>query len=215
MLDPGAELCAVIKADGYGHGAEDCASAALAGGAERLAVATASEAARIGERFGDVPLLTMGALSPEEVDVALAAGSEIAVWRRGFAACSRPAPAPRVVPLGSTSSTTAGWGDSATPTGARFWSWPAPAPRTPIWSWLGLWTHFATADEPESDFFEHQLSDFSALASELRSEFPELTVHAANSAAVFRERRAHFDMARCGVAIYGLDPSRLTRPSAG
>ncbi|HXR61214.1 MAG TPA: alanine racemase, partial [Solirubrobacterales bacterium] len=53
-----AELCAVVKADGYGHGADGCASAALAGGATRLAVATASEAEQIGRRFQHVPLLT-------------------------------------------------------------------------------------------------------------------------------------------------------------
>ena len=50
-LEGGAELCAVVKADGYGHGADACAGAALAGGATRLAVATGSEAAQIGAAF--------------------------------------------------------------------------------------------------------------------------------------------------------------------
>ncbi|MFP5387738.1 MAG: alanine racemase, partial [Thermoleophilia bacterium] len=50
-LGAGSELCAVVKADGYGHGADACATAALAGGATRLAVATGSEAALIGRRF--------------------------------------------------------------------------------------------------------------------------------------------------------------------
>ena len=83
-LGEGAELCAVVKADGYGHGADESAAAALAGGATRLAVATAAEAARLGRRFAHVPLLTLGALSEAEVDVVLAAGSEVAVWREGF-----------------------------------------------------------------------------------------------------------------------------------
>ncbi len=214
-LDPGAELCAVIKADGYGHGAEDCASAALAGGAERLAVATASEAARIGERFGDVPLLTMGALSPEEVDVALAAGSEIAVWREGFrrvlSARARAQGRPARVHVKYDS----GMGRLGNSDRGEVLELARASAADPNLELVGLWTHFATADEPESDFFEHQLSDFSALASELRSEFPELTVHAANSAAVFRERRAHFDMARCGVAIYGLDPFQVDPAERG
>ncbi len=85
-LREGAELCAVVKADGYGHGADGCAEAALAGGATRLAVAAATEAAQVGRRFQHVPLLTMGALTEEEVDIALAAGSEVAVWREGFRA---------------------------------------------------------------------------------------------------------------------------------
>jgi alanine racemase len=77
-LDEQAELCAVVKADGYGHGAQGCAGAALAGGATRLAVATAAEAAEIATAFEGVPLLTMGALTPEELDMALQAGSDVA-----------------------------------------------------------------------------------------------------------------------------------------
>src|SRR5262245_22770784 len=77
-LGEGTELCAVVKADGYGHGADACASAALAGGASRLAVATGAEAAQIGRRFPQVPLLTMGALCAEDLEDALAAGSEVA-----------------------------------------------------------------------------------------------------------------------------------------
>src|SRR4051794_21725698 len=79
-----AELCAVVKADGYGHGADVCAGAALAGGATRLAVATAAEAEELGRRFQHVPLLTMGALTAEEVDVVISAGSELALWRGDF-----------------------------------------------------------------------------------------------------------------------------------
>ncbi len=70
----------------------------------------------------------------------------------------------------------------------------------------GDWTHFATADEPESEFFDQQLERFAAVAAAVKVEFPDVIAHAANSAAVFREPRAHFDMARCGVAVYGLDP---------
>ena len=84
QLQDGAELCAVVKADGYGHGADGCAAAALEGGAARLAVATAREAEQIGRRFHHVPLLTMGALTGDELDVCLDAGSEVAVWRPGF-----------------------------------------------------------------------------------------------------------------------------------
>jgi alanine racemase len=70
----------------------------------------------------------------------------------------------------------------------------------------GLWTHFATADEPDSDFFDEQLGRFTEVAEAVRAEFPDALIHAANSAAVFREPRAHFDMVRCGIAVYGLDP---------
>jgi alanine racemase len=70
----------------------------------------------------------------------------------------------------------------------------------------GVWTHFATADEPDSGFFDEQLDRFAAVAGAVKAEFPAAIAHAANSAAVFRDPRSHFDMARCGVAVYGLDP---------
>jgi alanine racemase len=69
-----------------------------------------------------------------------------------------------------------------------------------------LWTHFATADELDSDFFGEQLGRFSDLAARLRTRHPELMLHAANSAATLRDPASHFDMVRCGIAIYGLDP---------
>jgi alanine racemase len=70
----------------------------------------------------------------------------------------------------------------------------------------GVMTHFATADERGDVFFEEQLERFTAWAQEVKREHPETIVHAANSAAVLREPAAHFDMVRCGVAIYGMDP---------
>ena len=67
-------------------------------------------------------------------------------------------------------------------------------------------THFATADDPDVAYLEYQLAA-SCRSRRRRSErFPAIVVHAANSAAVLAERATHFDMARCGVAIYGLDP---------
>ena len=70
----------------------------------------------------------------------------------------------------------------------------------------GAMTHFATADELDDDFFGEQLARFTPWVQRLRERHPGITVHAANSAATLRERAAHFDMVRCGVAIYGLDP---------
>src|SRR5262249_29146554 len=71
---------------------------------------------------------------------------------------------------------------------------------------VGLWTHFATADELDSEFFDEQLARFRELALPLKEEIPSLMLHAANSAATLRARPSHFDMVRCGIAIYGLDP---------
>jgi alanine racemase len=201
-----AELCAVVKADGYGHGDEACAEAALAGGATRLAVATAAEAERLGRRLAHVPLLTMGALAPEELDTALEAGSELAVWRRGFldlvAARARAHGRPARVHIKYDS----GMGRLGTPDREAVLDLLRACAESADLEPAGVWTHFATADETESSFFAEQLCRFASLAEAAKSEFPAIIVHAANSAAVFRDRRAHFDMARCGVAVYGLDP---------
>jgi len=201
-----AELCAVVKADGYGHGDAACAEAALSGGATRLAVATAAEAERIGRRLAHVSLLTMGALAPEELDVALEAGSDVAVWRSGFldllAARARAHGRPARVHVKHDS----GMGRLGTRDPEEALALLRACAQSPELEPAGLCTHFATADEPGSEFFDAQLQSFGALAAAAKRELPQLTVHAANSAAVFRDRAAHFDMARCGVAVYGLDP---------
>ena len=70
----------------------------------------------------------------------------------------------------------------------------------------GLWTHFATADDRDSGYFADQLRRFAEMARPLKKKHPEMLLHAANSAATLRDPESHFDMVRCGVAIYGLDP---------
>ncbi len=205
-LSEGAELCAVVKADGYGHGADACASAALAGGATRLAVATAAEAAQVGRRFQHVPLLTMGALTPEDVDATLSSGSELAVWREGFRRLLSDRARAQGRPARVHVKHDSGMGRLGNPDPAEVLALARACAEDPRLELAGVWTHLATADEPGSEFFDEQLDRFAAVAAAVRAEFPGVTVHAANSAAVFRDPRSHFDMARCGVAVYGLDP---------
>jgi alanine racemase len=222
-----ARLCAVVKADGYGHGAAACAQAALDGGASALAVATAAEAAelaraglvgpdgRLPNDGGDAAgadggpeLLTLGALTDAEVNVVLGAGSAVSVWTEGFrarvAARARALGRPTRVHVKHDS----GMGRLGTFDGEEALALARATAADPYLELAGVWTHFATADEPDDDegYFFEQLDRFEPVAAAVRAEFPEVTVHAANSAAVFRSARSHFDMARCGVAIYGLDP---------
>jgi alanine racemase len=205
-LREGAELCAVVKADGYGHGADGCASAALGGGATRLAVATAAEAEQIGRRFPHVPLLTMGALGVEDIDTALAAGSELAVWSEGFRRLLAERASAQGRPARVHVKYDSGMGRLGNPDPAEVLALARACAEDPNLKLAGIWTHFATADELDSGFFDEQLERFGDIAAAVKAEFPGVTAHAANSAAVFRDERSHFDMARCGVAIYGLDP---------
>jgi alanine racemase len=231
-----ARLCAVVKADGYGHGAAACAKAAVAGGATALAVATAAEAAELaaagvaGRRRGvgvtamagirlvepgmvdsGIELLTLGALTDEEVDVVLGAGSAISVWTPGFlelvASRARALGGPARVHVKHDS----GMGRLGTFDGEKVVRIARAVAADPDLELAGVWTHFATADEPGDDerYFFEQLDRFEPVAEAVHAEHPGVTVHAANSAAVFRSSRSHFDMARCGVAVYGLDPFQL------
>jgi alanine racemase len=206
-LSAGAELCAVVKADGYGHGAEGCTAAALAGGATRLAVATAREAEAVARRFAHVPLLVMGALSEPEVEIALGAGAEVGLWSEAFrvalASRARAAGRPARVHVKLDS----GMGRLGTFDPGEAIALARACDADPDLELAGVWTHFATADElDDGGYFEAQLERFDAFATAVKSEFPDVVAHAANSATVFRQPAAHYDMARCGVAIYGLDP---------
>ena len=195
-LSAGARLGVVVKADGYGHGARRAAEAAVAGGAQRLFVATAAEARDLGPQ--PVPVAVLGALTADERDVALAAGAELTVWDRGFATSLPPGTAVHV-------KLDTGMGRLGTrdPVEATAVAEAAEAAGARV---VGLTTHFATADEPGDAFFGEQLAAFCAWAEPLRARFPGALLHAANSAATLRDPASHFDLVRCGVAIYGLDP---------
>jgi len=198
-----AELCVVVKADGYGHGAVQSARAALAGGASWLAVAAASEAQDLREAgVRDVRVLVMGALSGVELEEVLAADGDVVVWSERQVQAVEAAGGGRVhVKLDS------GMGRLGTRDPAQASRTVAAARDADGVELVGLMTHFATADDRSDDgFFAMQLGRFTEWAAAVKAEQPELIVHAANSAAVLRERQAHFDMVRCGIAAYGMDP---------
>ena len=208
-LRDGAELAAVVKADGYGHGAVPAARAALAGGATWLAVATAAEAAELRAAGVDAPVLVMGALSDEELPVALRARADVVAWDERFAARTAELAAAREGPAVAVHvKLDTGMGRLGTRDPAQARRVADAVARAGELRLAGAMTHFATADEPGADdgFFEAQLERFATFAETLRSEHPGLLVHAANSAATLRSAAAHFDLVRCGVATYGLDP---------
>jgi alanine racemase len=201
QLRDGAALCAVVKADGYGHGAAPAAHAALAGGATWLAVATANEATQLRAHGIDGPLLVLGALSAEELDAALAARADVVAWREAFVAAVAARGGGRVHVKLDTGMGRLGTRDPQEAT--RVADAAAAEPSVEL---VGAMTHFATADELGDDFFGQQLERFAAWAPALRERHPGLILHAANSAALLRDAASHFDLARAGVAIYGLDP---------
>jgi alanine racemase len=191
LTEGSAELCAVVKADGYGHGAAQAAAAALRGGATWLAVATAAEAVALREQGLDGPLLVMGALTRAELEAAVDAGADVVAWTRELAEAAGRIAGARVHVKLDTGMGRLGTKDAELARALL----DGPA--------VGVMTHFATADEPGDELFGEQLGRFGEFVAGLDDD---LIVHAANSAATFRDPAAHFDMVRCGVALYGLDP---------
>jgi len=179
-------LCAVVKADAYGHG--EVAGAALEGGAGWLAVATAEEARGLREQGIEAPILVMGALTREELRIAEDAGAEVVAWTEEVASAASRVHVKLDTGMGRL-------GTKDREEALRL----AARPNV-----TGLMTHFATADEPGDDHFPAQLGAFRAFVEAVGRD--DLLVHAANSAATLRDPASHFGMVRCGIAVYGMDP---------
>jgi alanine racemase len=194
VLAPGAELCAVVKADGYGHGAATAATAAMAGGATSLAVATAREAAGLREAGIGGRILVMGAIEDAVVD------ADVTVWDIEFLRAIADQ-RPRVHVKLDT-----GMGRLGTKDVGEANAIVDEAVADERIELAGLMTHFATADELGDDHFPAQLARFEEFVEAVRGRHGQVPAHAANSAATLRDSASHFDMVRCGVAVYGLDP---------
>lgn len=178
VLD-GAELWAVVKADGYGHGAVDVAGAALGAGAAALCVATVPEALELRREFATARIVVLGPPSFRETAQARDARLELTV---------AAADVPDGVPVHLKLDTGMGrWGLSELV--------------TPASNVIGVMSHLASAD-CDAAFTERQVERFRALTA----PYAHLTRHIANSAGALRYPDSRFDAARCGIALYGLSP---------
>ena len=174
-----SELWAVVKADGYGHGAVDVAGAALGEGALALCVATVAEALPLRREFPGVRIVVMGPTSGREIAQARDADLDLVVSDELI---------PDGVRIHLKLDTGMGrWGLSE-----------LPALSAEV---VGVMTHLATADSDPA-FARAQLERFDEATRELAG----LIRHAANSAAALRLPESHLDAARCGIALYGLSP---------
>ena len=202
-----AALCAVVKANGYGHGAVPVARAALQAGASRLGVATVTEAEELRGAGLTAPLMVFGAMTGDELARAVAIGAEVVAWSRPFARAARDAGATTHVKL-NTGMNRLGVDEQTTLE-------LAATIATGRGRVAGLMSHFATADEDDPTFFHEQLERFLEFEPVFKQRYPGSISHTANSAAILREPRAHRDMARAGIAIYGLDPANRTPDTFG
>ncbi len=203
---PGAELCAVVKADGYGHGEVAAAQAAIDGGATILAVARVVEGCRLRNAGLDEPIWVLSEPSEREFADAVTFDLQPSVYSeqgiRAAAAAAIDAPTLSVHLKLDTGMHRVG----ADPADAvRLAGQISDAPTLALGS---VWTHLAMADEPEKPFTDRQLDRFDEALAELASAGIDVPlVHTANSGAVHAWPRAHRDVIRCGISLYGLPPS--------
>ena len=201
-----ARLCAVVKADGYGHGAVPMARAALEGGASWLAVAVAEEGLEIRESGTKSKILVLADVPTEACAAAVGAGLAI------------------TVSSAESADTVAGCGDRAAAihlkidTGMHRVGCP-PADANALakrvvaagLSLEGVWTHLAAADDPAADpITQEQLDVFSTTTRGIVASSGATPVlrHTANSAGAIYHPTSRYDMVRCGIALYGYAPLR-------
>ncbi|HEX6235908.1 MAG TPA: alanine racemase [Acidimicrobiales bacterium] len=203
-----AEVCAVVKADGYGHGAVAVGRAALEAGAAWLAVAQVNELVALRSAGIDAPLLLLSEPRPDEVDTAVASGARLTVYSQATvsaiaAAARRRGGSPVAVHLKvDTGMRRVGVEPADAVATAK-----AVAALDPL-VLEGICTHLPVADEPGNPFTDAQIDRFTAVLDELRAAGlgPQI-VHAANSAGAIAHPRARFDMVRTGIAVYGIPPA--------
>ena len=209
-----AEVLAVVKAAGYGHGDVEVARAAIEAGATRLGVALVEEGIRLRDGGLTAPILVLSELprgserDAVAADLTPTAYTADAIWRLGEAARVAGRPVGVHLKVDTGMHRVGAWPPETVPALAR-------ATRDVGLRLEGLWTHFASAevdDEGTREQLRRLLAVRDALAEEgLR---PEL-LHAANSAGTIRFPEAHLDLVRPGAAIYGIDPGLGIGPAFG
>lgn len=201
----GVALCAVVKSNGYGHGAVAVARAAQAGGARWLAVAAAREAAELRAGGIDGPLLVLGALTAEELTIALDADADVVAWSEACVQRLRAQAAVREIAPRVHLKLDVGMGRLGTRDAEELLRVGGLVVATPGLTLAGAMTHFPCADE-DAELTRGELAAFTAFGARLRELAPGVLLHAANSAAALALPDARLDMVRCGIAVYGLDP---------
>jgi alanine racemase len=204
-----AEVMAVVKADGYGHGMVPAARAALAGGASWLGVCTLGEALELRAAGVGAPILAWLLAPGQPLDAGVAADIDLSASSLGGLA--------EIVTAARTAGRTARVhlkiDTGLTRAGATDREWPdlveaaAKVQADGLVDVVGVWSHFAHADAPEHETTDRQLAEFrQAIEVAQRAGLTPALKHIANSAATLTRPDAHFDLVRPGVAIYGLSP---------
>lgn len=206
-VGPNVAVMAVVKADGYGHGAVAVARHALAHGASWLGVAAAEEGLELREAGLTAPILILGASTEEQVRLAMAGHLDLTVfedesWGAVVRWAERLGSRPRIHLKVDT-----GMGRVGTKPDDVLGTW-LPRLRDGNVVFQGLMSHLAESDAASDAFTRQQLSCFLDVIEAMRACGTELppTIHLANSAAALRYPGTRFNLVRVGIALYGAAP---------
>ncbi|MCY3911559.1 MAG: alanine racemase [bacterium] len=202
-----AGLCAVVKADAYGHGMIPVARTAVEAGATTLAVALVDEGRRLREDGIEVPILLLSEPRPYEFAEVVEHRLIPTVYQgEGLAAAAAAAAAANQrLPVHLKVDT--GMARVGAPPAEVLMLADAIEERDTL-ELAGVWTHCAVADEPDNPFTAYQIEQFNHLLSRLRlGGHQDFCRHLANSAVAMAHPAGRFDMVRCGIALYGIPPS--------
>lgn len=207
LLSPGTRLLAVVKANGYGHGAVPVARAALAGGASALGVAIAEEGVELRAAGITVPILVLGPMLAEQARMAVEAALEVTVYDeasvRLVAEAAESAGRQVLVHL----KVDTGMGRLGVPPDGAVRALLSAIEDRHGLRLHGLMTHLASADEPDGRSAEQQWSRFLDVVDAVRQSGAAVPfIHGANSAATLRWPGMHGNQVRVGLALYGVAP---------
>lgn len=209
VVKPKTQILAVVKANGYGHGALEVSRIALANGATWLGVARVSEGVALRQAGLEVPILVLGGyIPPDQAEQAIRYQLSQAVYSREMALSLAEA----AVRCGARAKihlkVDTGMGRIGLLAGPDALEEILQIARIPHIDLEGIFTHFANADAADKSYTKTQLERFEGITEALRKNGLDIPLkHAANSAALMEMPETHLDMVRAGIIIYGLYPS--------
>jgi alanine racemase len=209
-------IMAVVKADGYGHGAVHVAREALASGADTLAVAMLDEAIILRQAGIEAPILVLGYTPTDSLESASRLNVELTTcstdWIR---AANRLLEQKGLDPVRVHVKTDTGMGRLGVQTAEALLDVVGALEDSPKLEWTGIFTHFACADEPDTTHVRRQHETFQSFLQALRAAGKQLpTVHCCNTAAAIAFPDWGYDTIRLGIGLYGLYPSPYMKERA-
>jgi alanine racemase len=204
FLQNDIRIMAVVKANAYGHGDVQVAKTALEAGASYLAVAFLDEALALRKKGVTAPILVLGACRPSDINIAAKHRITLTVFQPEWIEQAANVYSETVPVLFHLKMDT-GMGRLGVREETETKRIIEQIDRHPYFSLEGAYTHFATADEINTDYFSFQYDNFLRMLEWLPYKPP--MIHCGNSATALRFPDKVFNMVRFGISMYGLSPS--------